>query len=583
MISDRSHGGDSQGRKPSNSVVTPTRNSNRAIAALLLCVGVVMVWLFWPVSGEETVEPTAAVVAGQSEGDNARAPADLFGNPKEESQNSVTDPFSIANGEVTDNTVVAPAQEDSGEALAATFAIAGSDREIDDDPVRLPISGWVLDQAGEPVADIGVTASARRLAQDGQTSGHGGETDDALTDTEGYFAFGELPDGEYLLQTESTDLYGSATSIVRTGVSSVVLRVTGESGKPVTIYGAVTEEDGQPIAGARVAPTDESHTATTDGAGKYSLELTVDRRSRTRSLRFTKAGYRAEILGVRQSDLRELSEWRLDARLQVKDGVSVDGTVTGVEGTPVTGARIQLYSQSHGRSHQATSGQDGSFFMDNVEMGDDYRLWVRPKADFQDYVDEGFQVGRGGLFVPVVLEPLEDSSLRGRMVNAFRDPIPRYTLWMWNSGAGANRNLAVTSDSGGHFLVDDIPAGEVVLGSRGHPQFTVGGIQLEPRKTTTANLVLDWGYEEMAGQLLNSDSGEPVAGAEVTLFWTSEEQGVTSRSRRLTVADSSGYFVFTELGPGPHTIIVTARGFHSVRRDAVPGEGIVIELQKAAS
>jgi hypothetical protein len=216
-------------------------------------------------------------------------------------------------------------------------------------------------------------------------------------------------------------------------------------------------------------------------------------------------------------------------------------------------------------------------------MGDDYRLWVRPKADFQDYVDEGFQVGRGGLFVPVVLEPLEDSSLRGRMVNAFRDPIPRYTLWMWNSGAGANRNLAVTSDSGGHFLVDDIPAGEVVLGSRGHPQFTVGGIQLEPRKTTTANLVLDWGYEEMAGQLLNSDSGEPVAGAEVTLFWTSEEQGVTSRSRRLTVADSSGYFVFTELGPGPHTIIVTARGFHSVRRDAVPGEGIVIELQKAAS
>jgi hypothetical protein len=404
-----------------------------------------------------------------------------------------------------------------------------------------------------------------------------------VTDAEGYFVFGELPDGEYLLQTEATDLYGSVTSTVRTGVSSTVLRVTDERGNPVTIYGVVTEEDGQPIAGARVAPTDESQAATSDSAGKYSLELTVDERSRTRSLRFTKAGYRAEILGVRQSDLRELSEWRLDARLQVKGGVSVDGTVTGVEGTPVAGARIQLYSQTHGHSHQATSRQDGSFFMDNVEMGDDYRLRVRPKADFQDYLDEGFRVGREGLFVPVVLEPLEDSSLRGRMVDAFHDPISRFTLWMWNSGAGANRNLAVTSDSGGHFLVEDIPAGEVVFGSRGHPQFTVGGIQLEPKKTTTANLVLDWGYGEMAGHLVNSDSGEPVAGAEVTLFWADEGQGVTSRSRRQTVADGSGYFIFTELGPGLHTITVNARGYYSIRRDAVPGEGIVIELQEAAS
>jgi protocatechuate 3,4-dioxygenase beta subunit len=542
-----------------------------------------MVWLFWPVSGEETVEPTTAEVAGQSEADIARVPAELFGNPKEKSRNSVTDPFSIANGEVTDNTVAAPEQEDSSEALAATFAAAGSDREIDDDPVRLPIAGWVLDQAGEPVADIGVTASSRRLAQDGDTSGPGGETVEAQTDAEGYFVFGDLPDGEYLLQTEATDLYDSETSMVRAGVSSTVLRVTGESGKPVRIFGVVTEEDGQPIAGARVAPTDESQAATSDGAGKYSLELTVDERSRTRSLRFNKTGYRAEILGVRQSDLREVSEWRLDARLQVKDGVSVDGTVTGVEGTPVAGARIQLYSKSHGHSHQATSDQDGSFLMDNVETGDDYRLWVRPKADFQDFLDEGFQVGREGLFVPVILEPLEDSSLRGRMVNAFHDPISRFTLWMWNSGAGANRNLAVTSDSGGHFLVENIPAGEVVFGSRGHPQFTVGGIRLEPKKTTTANLVLDWGYEEMAGHLVNSVNGEPVAGAEVTLFWTGEEQGVTSRSRRLTVADSSGYFVFTELGPGSHTIMVTAPGYQSVRRDAVPGEGIVIELQEAAS
>ena len=571
------------GENPCSRVPTPTRKSNRAIAAVLICVGAVMLWLFWPVSVEETARSIAADAAEHSEGDNATVLADLFSDSKKENLNRATDPFSVANGEVTEHTIVAPSPEDYGNAQEVAFAGADSGREVDDDPVLQPIAGWVLNQAGDPVADIVVTASPRRLAQNGDANGASGATGEALTDAEGYFVFGELPDGEYLLQTQSTDIYSSATSIVRAGASSTVLKVTDESGTPVTIHGVVTDEDGQLIAGARVAPTDEGQTATTDKAGKYSLELTIDQRSRTRSVRFTKAGYRAEVLGIRQADLRDQSEWRLDAELQKNEGVIVDGTVTDLNDTPVAGARVQLYSRTLGRSHQATSGQDGSFLIDHVEIGDDYRLWVRPKADFQDFVDEDFQVGRSGLFVPVVLEPLEDSNLRGRMVNAFHVPIPRYTLWMWNSGAGANRNLAVTSDSGGNFLIENIPAGEIVIGSRGQPQFTVGGILLEPRKTTTATLVLDWGYEEMAGLLVNSVSGEPVVGAEVTLVWADEQQGVTSRSRRETIADGSGFFIFTELGPGPHTIIVTAPGFHSVRREAAPGEGIVIELQEASS
>jgi len=597
MTGDVGDSGESYGRNPSSSVPRATKNSSIAITALVICAGVVTAWLISPLSGDQSVDPTAADAAGQSESENAKALAALYSEAGAESLNSVTDPSSIAGGQAAGSTVVVSAKEGSSEAQAPTFAsavtgrkdavgdeTAPSDPPIDDEPVLLPIAGWVLDQTGEPVANIEVTASARRLAQDGHTGGLGGEADDALTDAEGYFAFGDLPDGEYLLQTETTDLYSSASSIVRTGVSSAVLRVTGENGKPVTIYGVVLEENGQPIVGARVAPTDESRSATTDSAGNYSLVLTVDRRSRTRSIRFTKAGYHAGSLGVRQSELRDRTAWRLDAQLQAKGGgVSVHGTVMGTNGTPVAGARIQLYSHPLGRSHQATSAQDGSFFMDDVDIGDDYRLWVRPKADFQDYVDEGFQIGSSGLFLPVVLEPLGTGSLRGRMVNAFRDPISRYTLWMWNGGAGANRNLAVTSDSTGRFRVDNIPAGEVTFGSRGHPQFTFGGIQLKPGQTTSANLVLDWGYEEMAGYLVNSDDGEPVVGAVVTLFWTDEEQGVTSRSQRQTVADGGGYFIFTELGPGPHTISVTASGYRPARREAMPGDGIVIELQETAS
>jgi protocatechuate 3,4-dioxygenase beta subunit len=583
MAGDRGPDKKSDGRQQSAWVARPKRNLSMAIATLLLCVGVVTVWLSATITGEQAIVPDASDTAQPSEGQNANAVNTFNRDANAEYLNNVTELFSVGDRETADHTVVAAAQNETGESHAASFASAGRAEELDDDPLLLPISGWVLDQSGEPVPGIGVSASSRRLAQGGESGGHGLETHEALSDAQGYFAFANLPDGEYLLQTEATDLYSSATSIVRTGVSSTVLQVKNERGNPVTIYGVVMAEDDQPIAGVRVAPTDESQAATTDTAGNYRLEITVDSHPRTRSIRFTKPGYRAETLSVRQSELRDLSEWRLNARLQLKEGVSVDGTVTTVDGEPVAGARIQLYSHSLGRSQQTTSAQDGSFFMDKVEVGDDYRLWVRPKADFEDHMDEDLLVDRNGLFVPVVLEPLDDSRLRGRMVNAFRDPISRYTLWLWSSGASANRNLAVTSDSGGHFLVEDIPAGEVVFSSRGDPQFTLGGIQLEAGKTTEANLVLDWGQEEMAGQLLNSDNGEPVTGAEVTLFWSDQEQGVTSRSRRQTITDGRGYFIFSELGPGPHTIRVTARGFHPVQQEAVPGEGIVIELQVAAS
>ena len=90
---------------------------------------------------------------------------------------------------------------------------------------------------------------------------------------------------------------------------------------------------------------------------------------------------------------------------------------------------------------------------------------------------------------------------------------------------------------------------------------------------------MDWGHEELTGRVVSS-SEEPLAGAEVTLFWFDEEQGITSRSRRRTVADGDGYFVFTELGPGPHMVSVTASGYGAARREAMPGGEVVIQLQE---
>jgi uncharacterized GH25 family protein len=70
-------------------------------------------------------------------------------------------------------------------------------------------------------------------------------------------------------------------------------------------------------------------------------------------------------------------------------------------------------------------------------------------------------------------------------------------------------------------------------------------------------LALDWGDHEFAGRVLD-DRGEPVAGADVVLAWFHDDAGSHSTSNRELRTDDGGRFRFTRLGPGRHTLDVTA-------------------------
>jgi hypothetical protein len=77
-------------------------------------------------------------------------------------------------------------------------------------------------------------------------------------------------------------------------------------------------------------------------------------------------------------------------------------------------------------------------------------------------------------------------------------------------------------------------------------------------------LALDVGPHALEGFVLRG-SGTPVGGARVSLQWTRDDGGFSSRSFRETLSDTSGHFLFTQLGWGAHTLSVTAAGFRSVR------------------
>jgi hypothetical protein len=59
---------------------------------------------------------------------------------------------------------------------------------------------------------------------------------------------------------------------------------------------------------------------------------------------------------------------------------------------------------------------------------------------------------------------------------------------------------------------------------------------------------------------------------------------VSSRSFRETFSDARGYFLFTQLGAGAHTLSATAAGFRSVRLEPQVGPGLPpVEIKLPAS
>ena len=92
--------------------------------------------------------------------------------------------------------------------------------------------------------------------------------------------------------------------------------------------------------------------------------------------------------------------------------------------------------------------------------------------------------------------------------------------------------------------------------------------------------MLDHGYDEIRGRIVDED-GLPVAGANVSLNWFHDENGIRTTARRSSAADPQGYFKFTQLGPGTHRLIVNADGYQPAHLNhdvATEGSDVTLEM-----
>jgi hypothetical protein len=95
----------------------------------------------------------------------------------------------------------------------------------DNELSQLSISGYVFNQAGEPISGMEVSTFAKRLFQRIKDIAYAPSRNSTHTDINGFFNFQNLTEGEYEVSTKDTLRYRAAKAVFRTGVISAVLIV----------------------------------------------------------------------------------------------------------------------------------------------------------------------------------------------------------------------------------------------------------------------------------------------------------------------------------------------------------------------
>jgi protocatechuate 3,4-dioxygenase beta subunit len=376
-----------------------------------------------------------------------------------------------------------------------------------------------------------------------------------------------VPDGEYQLRTEATTDYDSASALVRAGADSVVLNVQPKSSKALLVHGVVESSRGKPLDAVRVELVGRpALSAFSDAEGRYSLRIESSGRLQNPAVRFTRKGYRDFVAPIAAAPAQGSADVVQNARLEeIGDGSTLAGSVHGTDGGTVNGATIELYSAALSRSYRASTDHNGTFTIRNVEQAIDYRLWVRPTAKYRDRTLDNVIIGGS---IDVVVDAIAAATVTGHFVTPENQPVPAFTMWL-TPAFGANRAMAVTSDSSGAFTITNVPEGPFVLGTRAAPMLSVTGLEASSKPSGDLRIPLDVGMSRLEGTLVGDD-GRPVGGARLSLHWSSGI-GMSSTSSRDTVTDANGYFLFTQLGAGNHALAVTATGYRALQRAVAVG------------
>ncbi|ACQ82351.1 LPXTG-motif cell wall anchor domain protein [Beutenbergia cavernae DSM 12333] len=208
------------------------------------------------------------------------------------------------------------------------------------------------------------------------------------TAADGTYSFGDLPPGDYTVTLEVPFGYTAdgPTEQQVTVETEDVTDVDFAVQKPGAVGGTVTDDEGNPIAGATVTVSgpDGDVALTTDDAGSYFLDQ-LPQGEYTITLTVPD-GYTGDVTEL-TTTITAAGESRLDQDFVVAADeppltVPAGGTVTDTDGNPVPGAEVTVRDSGGAVVGTVTTGDDGTWGLE-LPPGAGYTAEVTPPEGYE--------------------------------------------------------------------------------------------------------------------------------------------------------------------------------------------------------
>ncbi len=414
------------------------------------------------------------------------------------------------------------------------------------------LSGHLTDDDGRPVAGALVTALFVEHSR----------FFDTLSDAEGRWRLGPLPEGDYNLVFAREGLLPEHAKVrdATDRKQEVTLH------RPQRLAGQVVWEE-RPVSGARVHAEGEHRKldTTTDAQGHFSFEGLRPGRYEVDA---THSGLDATGQAVLQPgvDASELL-------LELGTGVRVTGTVRDSAGRPIAEADVSawfLSAEYRSKGKKTRTAPDGTYELGPLEPGK-YRF----QAEAPRYVSPESQEKqvKGNLTLDFVLE--DAVMVEGRVVGDNGEPLEGVTLMLRNPANEETDEVdsQVASKTDGTFVLEAPKPGSYQLLAV-HGDFTPA-TQPVPAPSSGIQVVLSAGAQ-VVGDVVD-ETGAPAPEAEVSLV---PEQDAESWKEKQTIPNKQGHFTLKGVAAGKYVISAEVGMLRTSRPVEVRGTGSVqVRLQ----
>lgn len=376
--------------------------------------------------------------------------------------------------------------------LEAEIPAAGLDLGPQVLQLGVEVVGRVVDEAGKGLADAAIQA--------GTMAGIGG-AEGGRSDAEGRFTIPDQPrDGELVLLARLKGFTMTAEKVSLPPEGEVVLRmrrarvltgtvVDAETRAPVKDAAVIAMRSIERVsAGGAGVQSSASGGANgrTDDAGEFRLE---GLEPQEHSLTVRAQGYQAFSQQVRlpaEGELQPLT-------IAIKKGLELRGRAVDTSGQPIPGAQVSASAadaEISGRMRTgsfggARSGPDGTFVIQGLAAGKhEVRGRTEDGASGRAVAEAGAQ--------DVLLRLERPGTVQGRVRAPEGAEVGGLKVRLYGEGGGSYFNGDATTDGGGAFALEQVPAGtyHVMVETRAVAERSQE-VKVESGRTTTVEVVLE--------------------------------------------------------------------------------------------